>query len=92
MRAGFTAFRVHCSRCHPVNGEGGSLGPELVGPGSPLAHRDRDWLHRWILDPAGILPTARMPALDPQLPDRARTADEILAYLEAMQHARSRSR
>jgi mono/diheme cytochrome c family protein len=82
--AGFRGFRVHCSKCHKVNGEGGSIGPELVAAASPLAHRDRAYLRRWIEDPAKIQPNARMPALNPALPDRARAIDEILAYLEAM--------
>lgn len=82
--AGFTAFRVHCSRCHKLNGEGGSIGPELLAAASPLEYRDRDWLRSWIEDPTRILPTARMPALNPALPDRARIVDEILAYLRAM--------
>ena len=83
-REGFQAFRVHCSKCHKVNGEGGGIGPELVGAGSPLAARDRDYLRRWIEAPATIRPNSRMPALNPKLPDRAATVDSILAYLDAM--------
>ena len=86
--AGFAAFRVHCSKCHQLNGEGGTIGPELAAAASPLEYRDRDWLRSWIEDPTRILPTARMPALNPALPDRARTVDEILAYLQAMASAR----
>ena len=86
--AGFAAFRVHCSKCHSLNGEGVSIGPELVAGASPLEYRDRDWLRSWIEDPTRILPTARMPALNPALPDRARTVDEMLAYLQAMARAR----
>jgi mono/diheme cytochrome c family protein len=82
--AGFAAFRVHCSKCHPLNGEGGSIGPELNHAASPALTRDPGWLRDWIEDPSRILPTARMPALNPALPDRARTVDEILAYLHAM--------
>jgi mono/diheme cytochrome c family protein len=82
--AGFAAFRVHCSRCHKLNGEGGSIGPELNAASSPLEYRDRDWLRSWIEDPSRIRPEARMPRLNPNLPNRARTVDEILAYLDAM--------
>jgi mono/diheme cytochrome c family protein len=82
--AGFDAFRIHCGKCHPVRGEGGSIGPELGGAATPVAHRDPDWLRTWIVDPSRILPTARMPALNPALPDHERTVDEILAYLRAM--------
>lgn len=90
--AGFTAFRVHCSRCHKLNGEGGSIGPELNAAASPLAYRERDWLRTWIEQPSRILATARMEPLNPALPERARTIDEILAYLAAMAEARSGAR
>jgi mono/diheme cytochrome c family protein len=85
---GFAAFRVHCSKCHALNGEGGSIGPELNAPASPLALRDRAWLRTWIEDPSRIRPDARMPALNPDLPDREHTVDSILAYLDAMRRAR----
>jgi len=84
VRAGFDAFRMYCSRCHPVNGEGGSIGPELNAPGSAVGLRDPDWLRRWIDDPTQFAPTSRMPALDPALPDRDATLDAIVAYLRAM--------
>jgi len=87
VQAGFRAFRVHCSKCHQLNGEGGSIGPPLVA-GASLEVRDRDWLRAWIEDPASIREDARMPALNPALPDRARTVDAILAYLETMLDAR----
>jgi cytochrome c2 len=86
--AGFTAFRLYCSRCHAVNGEGGTLGPELNTPVSPVEYRDRAWLRRWIDDPGAVLPNARMPRLNPALANRDAVIDEIIAYLEAM--ARSR--
>jgi len=83
-KAGFTAFRTHCSRCHAINGEGGTVGPELNVPVNPVEVRDREWLRRWIDDPAAILPTARMPRLNPALPDRERIVSEVIAYLDAM--------
>ncbi len=84
VREGFAAFRIHCSKCHALNGEGGRIGPELNAASSPVEYRDRDWLRDWIEDPSRIRPDARMPALNPELPDRGRTVDAILDYLEAM--------
>jgi len=89
VQAGFDAFRVHCSRCHPVNGEGGSIGPELNGEVPAAQLRDETWLRRWIDEPAGMLPTARMPRLNPALPRRERVIDDIIQYLQAMAAARA---
>jgi mono/diheme cytochrome c family protein len=84
VQAGFAAFRAHCSRCHTLNGEGGSIGPELNDP-VPAAHRrDAVWLRHWIDDPSRVLPTARMPRLNPALAERGRAIDDIIRYLQAM--------
>ena len=89
--AGFEAFRVHCSRCHAINGEGGSIGMDLNLPRSPVEVREKAWLQRWIDDPSQENPTSRMPRLNPALRDRAETIDDIIAYLEVMAAARSSS-
>lgn len=87
VRAGFDAFRVHCSRCHRLRGQGGNVGPELR-PAS-IAGRDREWLRAWIEDPSSLVPNARMEALNPALPDRARVVDEIIEYLDALAQAQA---
>jgi len=84
VRRGFAAFRTHCSRCHRIHGEGGTLGPELIGEDASLAGRDPGFLRRWIDDPEQMVPTARMPALNPELPERQETLDAIVAYLLAL--------
>lgn len=87
---GYTAFRMYCTRCHAINGEGGSIGPELNAPGREVGLRDPAWLRRWIDDPSQFAANARMPALDSGLPDRAHTLDALLAYLRAMATAEPR--
>ena len=82
--AGYRAFGVHCNRCHAMNGEGGVIGPELNSPISPIEYRELDWLRRWIDDPAKIVPTSRMPRLNPALRNRGETIESLLAYLGAM--------
>ena len=88
--AGFAAFRMYCSRCHAINGEGSAIGPELNYPLSPVEYRELDWLRRWIDDPSRILATSRMPRLNPGLPDRDQTISNILAYLEAMSKTKAK--
>jgi mono/diheme cytochrome c family protein len=89
VMAGFTAFRVHCSRCHAIDGEGGTVGPDLNVPVNPVEVREVEWLRRWIDDPSAILPTARMPRLNPSLPARRRIIDQLIRYLQVMARDRS---
>jgi mono/diheme cytochrome c family protein len=82
--AGFDAFVAHCSKCHTINGHGGAIGPELNYPANPTEYMNPEWLRKWIDDPTSMRRAPRMPPLNPELPDRARIIDEIVAYLEAM--------
>jgi hypothetical protein len=82
--AGFEAFVVHCSKCHRINGHGGEIGPELNYPANPTEYLKDGWLRKWIDDPTSMRVAPRMPPLNPQLPERARVIDEIIAYLGAM--------
>ena len=84
VRAGFNAFRIHCSRCHRLNGEGGTIGPELNRAESPAGHRDAAWLRDWIDDPSRISPTTRMERLNPSVPDRDALIASIIAYLQVI--------
>ena len=86
VRAGFEAFRVHCSRCHAIHDEGGRIGPDL-GATDLVRGVGRTWLRTWIDDPSRIAPGARMERLNPSLPDRERVIEEILDYLEAVEPA-----
>ena len=81
---GFREFRIHCSRCHPLNGEGGAVGPELNSAADPAGRRDPAWLRCWIDAPSKLVPTARMEPLSPELPDRDAVLDAIVAYLQVM--------
>jgi mono/diheme cytochrome c family protein len=84
VQEGFAAFRIHCSRCHTVNGDGGQIGPELNrGPGA-AGRRDAAWLRDWIDDPSRIAPATRMERLNPALPDRDAVIASIIAYLQAI--------
>jgi len=68
--------RSGCSGCHVVNGEGGTVGPELTTIGM---QRGPDYLRQALLDPGGALPHASqaVPArnLDEYLPVRVVTRE-----------------
>jgi len=81
---GFEAFVVHCSRCHAINGRGGTIGPELNYPANPTEYMKIDWLRKWIDDPTELRLAPRMPPLNQALPDRERIIGEIISYLEAI--------
>jgi cytochrome c2 len=84
VQKGFAAFRIHCSRCHAVNGEGGKIGPELNRAEGTAGRRDAKWLHDWIDDPSRISPHTRMERLNPALADRDAVIASIIAYLQAI--------
>lgn len=77
-RQGAALFRAKgCVGCHrhaAVDGEGGSVGPDLT-------HYDADpaFLHRWLADPASVRPNTLMPNL--QLgPDEI---EALITFLES---------
>jgi sulfur oxidation c-type cytochrome SoxX len=49
-----------CVGCHAINGQGGSIGPELSG--NTLKGRSRQWLEKQITDPKSHYPDTIMPA------------------------------
>jgi cytochrome c2 len=59
-----------CGLCHTIGGQGGKIGPDLSDEGS---ERDGDWLKKFLKDPKGTAPGAKM------LPVKA--TDEELAAL-----------
>jgi ubiquinol-cytochrome c reductase cytochrome b subunit len=67
-----------CANCHMIDGEGGSIGPDLTRAG---AQRDAKWLHDWITQPDAVDPIANMPAFGEVLTEREMTA--VVNYLAA---------
>ncbi|MFV9672051.1 MAG: cytochrome D1 domain-containing protein [Acidimicrobiia bacterium] len=81
--AGQVIFDQKCAACHTIGG-GPLVGPDLAGI---TDIRGNDWLHAWIMDPAGFAKidpdaaeifTGGMPALGVSDSE----ADEVIAYLE----------
>ena len=84
INRGFSAFRIHCFKCHAINGQGGSIGPELNYPVSVTEYIRPEWLSRWVTNPSSRRHNARMPALDPNLPEKNQRVAEIILYLQNM--------
>jgi mono/diheme cytochrome c family protein len=79
-RRGFAIFRRECVSCHAVNGEGGSVGPELNVPKSITEYRDPAWIKAYVRDPSAIRYTS-MPS-HPHLADA--DLDALVAYFAHM--------
>jgi len=77
---GFALFQRDCAACHAINGEGGSVGPELNVPRSIVEYRDADQLAAFIRDPQSFRITSMPP--HPGLSDADLGA--LLDYFRAM--------
>lgn len=68
--------RFQCLTCHVIGNVGGSVGSTLNQVG---LRRNRDWLRRWLKDPAALKPGTAMPRV--VLPEEAldRLIDELLS-------------
>ena len=77
---GFALFQRDCAACHAINGEGGSVGPELNVPMSIVEYRPADQLRAFIRDPQRFRYTSMPP--HPDLSDA--DLDALLAYFRAM--------
>ncbi len=75
---------VGCNACHKVNGEGGTLGPDLSGAGFML---QTQFVFRWILNPQAFVSKTRMPNLDLNEED----ALAISLYVSTLKDAASTS-
>ena len=70
---------VGCISCHRINGEGGSVGPDLSNEGK--RGRSREWLTKQIRNPKAHVPTSLMPPFT-SLSDQQ--VDYIVDYLMSL--------
>jgi mono/diheme cytochrome c family protein len=77
---GFAIFRRECVACHAVNGEGGTVGPELNLPRSIVEYRPAEQIQAFVRNPQSFRYTS-MPA-NPHLTDA--DLEALVAYFRAM--------
>ena len=79
---GFRRFKSQCLRCHSVNLQGGSLGPELNVPKNVTEFWNEAHLRAFILDASAYHARSKMPSFVGVL--SAANIDDLLAYLHLM--------
>ena len=83
---GYALFQESCSACHAINGEGGTVGPELNVPRSIVEYRPLAQIRAYIRNPEATRYTS-MPA-HPQLSDA--DLDALIAYFTRHERAQAR--
>jgi protein SCO1/2 len=89
LNTGQYLFAKECAACHTVNGQGGTVGPDLK---NVTRVRDRDWLERYITapnkmraagDPIALVLAASYKVVMPNLSVGDRDLEAIMAFLSA---------
>jgi mono/diheme cytochrome c family protein len=75
-----------CMGCHMVNGQGGTVGPDLSNEGS--AGHSAQWLRTQIRDPKAHDPQAIMPSFS-KLSDQQ--VNDLVAYLDSLKQGRAQA-
>lgn len=83
--AGYSLFQEACASCHAINGEGGTIGPDLNVPRSIVEYRPLAQIRAYVRNPEAFRYTS-MPA-HPGLSEA--DLDALVAYFSAMRERKS---
>lgn len=86
VKQGFLDFQQHCIKCHAINGDGGTIGPELNYPANVTEYWQEDWLKRFIADPQSVRANSKMIPFYRDVENRDQIIKSILAYLNVMKN------
>lgn len=78
---GFAIFRTECVACHAINGEGGTVGPDLNVPQSIVEYRPAEQIKAYVRDPSAFRYTTMPSHLHLSEP----ALDALVAYFRVMQ-------
>jgi len=89
VQRGFEYTRIHCMRCHQMNGDGYELSrrSDLNDPISVTKDYDDALIKQTLLEPGVIIGGKKIPRsmlLPQRLENRDQVADDIIAYLKAI--------
>jgi mono/diheme cytochrome c family protein len=87
-RRGSGVFKSECIRCHSINLQGGTIGPELNAPKNVTEYWQAEVLQAFIKDAPGFRYMSKMPAF-PQLSD-AQVANLVSYFRYTARHKISR--
>lgn len=80
-QVGQALFVKHCSKCHAINGVGGTLGPELNSPCNVTEYWNLRLLRHFIAKASSVRNGTKMPDFD-SLPDK--DIQSLVEYLQSM--------
>ncbi len=84
VKQGFVDFQQHCMKCHAINGDGGTVGPELNSPVNVTEYWQSVELAHFIADPQSVRPNSKMIAFDRDVTNRSELIESIIMYLKSM--------
>ena len=76
---GYRVFKSQCFRCHAIDRQGGTIGPDLAAPRHILEYREEGYLRQFIRNPEAFR-YSKMPA-HKHLSDKQ--MDSLIAYLKS---------